>query len=179
MPRRVGLVAGVLALTWSGLLFACWEEAAERYQISPELLRAIAKCESGLRPSVVNWSHNIGTGTYDIGLMQINSSNLRRLKAFGINEDQLYDACTNIHVGAWILAGEFHRHGFSWEAVGAYNAACTRGKRQDCAALRSRYSWCVYRNLSTQSAPASSAARSYSVNNQPQVAPIISIRVAR
>lgn len=175
MPRRIGIVAGVLASTWSALVFACWDEASARYQINPELLHAIAKCESGLRPNIVSRSHS----TYDIGLMQINSSNLRRLKAYGINEDQLYDACTNIQVGAWILADAFKRHGFSWEAVGAYNAACTGSKRQDCTAVRSKYAWCVYRNLEDPIAPIFSVTRSSLSAKDLEVAPIIAARVAR
>jgi soluble lytic murein transglycosylase-like protein len=165
-------------LAWSGSVFACWDEAAERYQISPRLLYAIAKCESGLRPSIVNRSHSARTGTYDIGLMQINSSNLRGLKSYGITEDQLYDACTNIQVGAWILADKIRRYGFSWEAVGAYNAACTDLKGNACDAARSKYAWCVYRNLSAQSVPGTSAQRTPSRAQPVQVRPIIATRVA-
>ena len=154
MKRWVWLLVGSLGSMWSGGLFACWDGAAQRYQINARLLYAIAKCESDMRPGVVNRSHRARTGTYDIGLMQINSSNLQRLGAYGIDEQQLYDACTNIHVGAWILADKIQRHGLSWEAVGAYNAACTELKGKDCSAARSRYAWCVYRNLSN--APAHS-----------------------
>lgn len=178
MPRRVGLITGVLALMWSALVFACWDEASARYHVNPQLLYAIAKCESGLRPSVVNRSHSLRGGTYDIGLMQINSSNLRRLKAYGITETQLYDACTNIQVGAWILAGAFQKYGFSWEAVGAYNAACTRSTRQVCAATRSRYAWCVYKNLAVPFTPANSEAHSSSHVTVPEATPIIASRVA-
>jgi hypothetical protein len=39
------------------------------------------------------------------------------------------------------------RHGANWDAVGAYNAACTRLQPTDCAAARSRYAWQVYRQL--------------------------------
>jgi soluble lytic murein transglycosylase-like protein len=160
MLRWAWLVAGLLTSTWSELVSACWEEASARYQINPKLLYAIAKCESALRPTVVNRSQSMRTGTYDIGLMQINSSNLRQLEMYGINENQLYDACTSIQIGAWILAGKFQRYGFTWEAVGAYNAACTELKGQDCAAARAKYSWCVYRNLPTVFIPGSSSERS-------------------
>lgn len=179
MPRWTWFFAGVLASTWSGPVLACWYEASARYQINPELLYSIAKCESGLRPSVVNLSHIMRTGTYDIGLMQINSSNLRQLKAYGINENQLYDACTSIQVGAWILAGEFQRHGFSWEAVGAYNATCTERKSQDCVAARNKYAWCVYRNLSRPLTPDPLTARTSAHAKVAQGMPIIAISVAR
>lgn len=143
---------GLLALFWSSLASGCWDEAAARYQINRELLTAIAKCESGLQTTVVNRSQIARTGTYDIGLMQVNSVHLRRLSAFGITERQLYDACTNIQVGAWILADKIQRYGLTWDAVGAYNAACTELKGKVCDSARSRYAWCVYRNLQTLSA---------------------------
>lgn len=144
MPRRAWTPCVLLALTSSGLALGCWDQAATLYRLNPDLLYAIAKCESGLRPTATNRPR---AGTHDIGLMQINSSHLRELATFGITERQLYDACTNIHVGAWILAEMIRIHGFSWEAVGAYNAACTRRKGKDCEAARSKYAWCVFRNL--------------------------------
>ena len=178
MPKWGWLVAGPLTLAWSGIALGCWDEAAQRYQLNPSLLYAIAKCESGLRPGVVNGAHRARTGSYDIGLMQINSSNLRRLNAYGITEQQLYDACTNIQVGAWILADKIQRYGFSWEAVGAYNAACTELKGKDCAAARGKYAWCVYRNLATAPASGMYSHGAPSPPQAPQATPIIATRVA-
>jgi soluble lytic murein transglycosylase-like protein len=116
---------------------ACWEEAASYYGVSAHLLYAIAKTESGLNPNAINRSNK--NGTYDIGLMQINSRWLPMLRKHGIEEKQLYDPCTSIQVAAWILADNMRRMGSTWEAVGAYNA-------RD-AALRVKYAWKVYRNL--------------------------------
>jgi soluble lytic murein transglycosylase-like protein len=64
---------------------ACWDDAAQRYQVSSALLYAIARTESGLNPQAINRD-------------------------------------TNIQVGAWILAGNIRRLGYTWNAVGAYNA---------------------------------------------------------
>ena len=91
-----------------------------KYSVNPYLLFAIARTESGLKPHVVSAPNK--NGSYDIGLMQINSSWLPKLKKFGITEAALKDSCVNLDVGAWILSDNMKRHGNSWKAVGAYNA---------------------------------------------------------
>lgn len=129
---------------------ACWEEAAQRYGISADLLYAIARVESNLNPRAVNRSHLQRTRSYDIGLMQINSGHLRTLSRHGIREADLFEPCTNIHVGAWLLADSFSRRGATWDAVGAYNAACSQLRGKDCVEVRANYAWRVYRQLSRQ-----------------------------
>lgn len=97
----------------------CFEAASLRYDVSRRLLEAIAVVESSGNPAAINKNAN---GSEDIGLMQINSSWLPKLGRYGIRRSDLFDPCVNINVGAWIMADNISRHGYSWEAVGAYNA---------------------------------------------------------
>ncbi|GAB1845837.1 type III secretion system invasion protein IagB [Achromobacter xylosoxidans] len=111
----------------------CFEAAGERYRIDPLLLYAIAQVESSLRPGAINHNRN---GTADYGVMQINSIHFPWLKQHGIDARRLLDEpCTTVHVGAAILADMMSRYGYSWEAVGAYNAGGTSGR----AAARASY----------------------------------------
>lgn len=98
----------------------CFEEAANRYGLDQRMLVAIAKTESGIRSGVIGPKNS--NDTYDIGVMQINSAWRPTLAKYGISEQGLMDPCTNIHVGAWILATNIQTHGPTWKAVGAYNA---------------------------------------------------------
>ena len=77
-------------------------EAGKKYGIDPQLLWAIAKTESQLNPNALN--QNNKNGSYDIGIMQINSIHLNELwTKYGISEDDLYNPRLNIHIGAKIL----------------------------------------------------------------------------
>ncbi len=145
---RRALPALLALLTCSSTAGAsCWEEAGARYGVHPWLLAAIATVESGLNPRAVNRSHESRTGSVDLGLMQINSRWLPVLARYGITREGLLEPCTSVMVGAWILADLFARHGTTWDAVGAYNAACTQLTREACAAQRSVYSSKVHAAL--------------------------------
>ena len=78
-PQFSGLTALAVLATMPSWARACWEEAAQRYGISANLLYAIARVESNLNPKAVNRTHSQRTGSYDIGLMQINSGHLSTL----------------------------------------------------------------------------------------------------
>lgn len=98
----------------------CFDSASTRFGVDKQMLVAIAKTESSLNPNAVG-PKNVN-GSTDIGMMQVNSWWLPTLAKHGITERDLMGACTNIYVGAWILAQNINRHGATWKAVGAYNA---------------------------------------------------------
>ena len=145
--ERFARMAAVMILALSGCASACWDEAARVYGVDPWLLYGIATVESALDPYALNLGHFRRTGSYDIGLMQINSRNLPALAKQGVTPEHLWDACTSVYVGARILREKLDRHGDTWEAVGAYNAACTRLKGAACRQARMNYAWKVYRAI--------------------------------
>ena len=112
----------------------CFEEAGLEYGISPELLWAIAKTESQFNLRAVHYNAN---GSFDYGLMQINSSWYKEL-----GQERwlrLNDGCYNVKVGAWILDQCIRRYGYTWAAVGCYNGVSNEKKM--------RYAHRIYRTL--------------------------------
>ena len=146
-PARVALalllVSPVVAASSKPSLLPCFEQAAEHYGLASELLWAIAQTESRLDPLAVNTTNR--DGSWDIGLMQINSRWLPQLRQAGIAPESLYDPCTSIWVGAWVLAGNVAHYGYGWQAVGAYNAGTADSHA--ASVRRERYADRVHRQL--------------------------------
>jgi len=115
-------------------LGGCFAAAAERFGIASSLLLAIARQESGFDPLAEGRNRD---GSRDIGIMQINTWWLPRLARYGLEEKHLWEPCTNVFVGAWILAGNIARYGYTWDAVGAYNAGTA--ETRDARERRERY----------------------------------------
>ncbi len=97
---------------------ACFSTAENYYQVPKEILKAIAYVESRYNPNAYNQNIN---GTYDIGLMQINSTWLPKLATLNISEQMLYEPCQSIYMGAWVLANNIKTYGLNWTAVQRYN----------------------------------------------------------
>lgn len=129
-----GATLAVLALMPSSARAFCFEEAGFMYGINPSLLQAIANVESNFNASAVHTNKN---GTVDLGLMQINSAWLDVLKLD--KERLMQDACYNVKTGASILKNCMDRWGYTWRAVGCYNASSDF--------KRSRYSRKIYSAL--------------------------------
>ena len=104
----------------------CFYSSSRKYGVPADLMMAIAQTESSFNHRV---SGRLVHGT-DHGLMQINDYWVPKLrKRFNITLTDIYDPCTNIEIAAWILAHNLVQFGYSWRAVGAYNAV-TEWKRE-------------------------------------------------
>lgn len=113
-----------MALDPITVVATCFAIAAERQSLRTELLYSIYDVERG-RPGLEQPNTN---GTFDLGLMQINTIWLGELSAqFSLSPKVLRialrdDACFNIEVAAWILKGRLVDADNFWEGVGAYHS---------------------------------------------------------
>lgn len=94
----------------------CFNEAVAEYGVELPLLVAIAEKESGFNPNALNTDNS--NGSFDIGIMQINSSWIKGQYV----RSHFYDPCFNIKFGAYVLSGSLARWGNDWYGVGKYNA---------------------------------------------------------
>ena len=107
---------------------SCYLVAAQRFNVPVDLLRSIAHVESGENAYAVHVNSN---RTIDVGWMQINSSWFPVLARHGVQIKDLFEPCVNIAIGAWILAQEVDRFGYTWQAIGAYNAGPFDARNRD------------------------------------------------
>lgn len=160
-------LAGIVIAAPTAARATCWEAASESYGIPVDVLKAVAKTESGFNPKALNKNAN---GTYDIGLMQINSAWLPKLEGYGLTEESLHDACTNLKVGAWILSNNAKKLGWNWNAIGAYNVGCAKLDATECGRRRNKYAWKVHTAMNKVGdlrAPAKDALVSYAQGATP------------
>jgi soluble lytic murein transglycosylase-like protein len=125
----------LLTLLW--IPAYCWAETyafeyvGKKYDIAPELLRAISKVESEQNNTAVNHNAN---GSTDVCHMQINSSWEKKI---GYSWNMLDNPAYCTLVGAWILKGCIDQYGYNWGAVACYhtgysiNDAPTERKREN------------------------------------------------
>lgn len=103
----------------------CFNLASQNYGIPVNLLKAIAKTETSFNPYAININKN---KSYDMGIMQINSTWLPKLGRIGVTQADLFDGCKNIQIGAWILASNIKQYGFNTKAIGAYNSPTAKNQ---------------------------------------------------
>lgn len=115
------------------LYVQCFAKAGLEYHVDPVLLASIGYVESRYRTEAVGPQDKNGNRAY--GLMQIYSTHIPFLQKYGVDKQVLLqEPCTNIRLGAWVLAGFQQKYGKTWKAVGAYNAGNLNWRRYEAAA---------------------------------------------
>ncbi|MCX7124046.1 MAG: lytic transglycosylase domain-containing protein [Gammaproteobacteria bacterium] len=98
---------------------ACINQAAEEYQVPAPLIMAIVLTENG---KIGTESRN-ENGTYDLGIMQINSSWADTFEKQGYSLDDItYNSCKNIDMGTLILSNCLKKNPNIVEAIGDYHS---------------------------------------------------------
>jgi len=140
-PRRSQVAAVVAALVVALLPSSalaephgCLEHAAAWAGVHPTVLRAMAWVESRGDRTALQWNTN---GTYDIGVMQINSTWYHR--GLASVWPRLGDPCINVAAAAWILTLCTEEYGYSWDAVGCYHAGAGWTRSAARRAIGRRY----------------------------------------
>lgn len=98
----------------------CSIKAANHYHIPALVLLSVADQEGGKPGQKVRNSN----GTYDYGVMQINTVSLADLKRFGINEHHvLANGCYPYYLAAWRIAGHLQNdEGDIWQRAANYHS---------------------------------------------------------
>lgn len=119
--KKFGFILILLFNTFMGKeVYAqtCWTRVSHHFGIDESLLKAIAWQESRGKADAIG--PPLKGGNIALGIMQINTIHLPTLKKLGIKKSDLFDPCTNIKIGASILADCIRHEGAIWNAVGCY-----------------------------------------------------------
>ena len=105
-------------------LATCIFLASQTYSLPPAVLVGISMVEGGKVGQQVKNKN----GSYDLGPMQINTLWLPELaKTWGVSRSRAWqlvrdDACTNVHVAAWILRKKTIEAGSLYQGIAHYHS---------------------------------------------------------
>jgi soluble lytic murein transglycosylase-like protein len=106
-------------MMFHGIPLECINHAAEKFHVPATLIVSVIKIENGWNGAAIKNKN----GTYDLGVMQVNSSWIAKFNKVGITRKQLqFDPCVNVYTATWILAKGLTR-GEGWQGVGNYHSA--------------------------------------------------------
>ncbi|KAG0166433.1 hypothetical protein DFQ30_007198 [Apophysomyces sp. BC1015] len=115
--RREGELMDMAAMPPAIYREACIEQAAAHYRAYPDIIRAVIRAEGGTTGKI---SRN-KDGSFDMGLMQVNSVHLPELARYGITQEMLVgNECLNIMIGTQFpLQDSVEEHRISVSRLGA------------------------------------------------------------
>lgn len=106
-------------MIFHGVPLECINHAARMFHVPATVIVSVMKIENGWNGAAIKNKN----GTFDLGVMQVNSSWLLQLKKFSITRVSLqFDPCVNVHTATWILAKGLAK-GEGWQGVGNYHSA--------------------------------------------------------
>lgn len=106
-------------MIFHGVPLECINHAAQTFHVPATIIVSVMKIENGWNGAAIRNKN----GTYDLGVMQVNSSWLSQLTKYGITKNDLqFDPCINVHTATWILAKGLAK-GEGWQGVGNYHSA--------------------------------------------------------
>jgi soluble lytic murein transglycosylase-like protein len=127
---KVLVITGLFALSTVNSYAFCFKEAGVKYGINPDILEAVAHIESNLNPNANNVNIYKSGFSVDRGLMQVNDVWMPELRQYGFNEVNIYEPCSNVMSGAYILAKCIQVFGYTWESVGCYHVGSKNSKER-------------------------------------------------
>lgn len=163
--KRITILSIIIIFLFEKIAFASisyvnmshFDFASKKYQVSCELLLAIAKTESNFSPFAVNIQgkgyfpkskeealtlakHALQAGkSFDVGLMQIN---VWWLKRYNISLETALDPQNNIILGAFVLKNEINRYGLNWKAIASYHTPIAKNPER-----AQKYAHMILQNL--------------------------------
>lgn len=106
-------------MIFHGVPLDCINHSARTFHVPATMIVSVMKTERGWNGAAIKNKN----GTYDLGVMQVNSSWVSQLKVYGITQQSLqFDPCINVHTATWILAKGLAK-GEGWKGVGNYHSA--------------------------------------------------------
>ena len=113
----------------------CINHSATTFQVPAALIVSVIKTEGGWNGAAIKNKN----GTYDLGVMQVNSSWISTLKKYGITQESLqFNPCTNVHAATWILAKAMSTKE-GWQGVGNYHSRTPSHNKRYREKVRSIY----------------------------------------
>jgi len=137
----------------------CLQQEARQLHLDPALLHALVYTESRNNPYAIGWTDQTGLRhsqfptsageaqavitkferagqKYDLGLGQINSTNIVRLRRpLGLSWNDLLDPCHNLSATRFILHEHLTKYGYRWQAIAGYNGSIGSTKYIQLVAL--------------------------------------------
>jgi hypothetical protein len=116
----------------------CVNYAAAAYEIHPMVIQSVIDVEGG-KVGTVSKNSN---GTYDLGVMQINTVNIDEIQGVFPTVtlgSLIYSPCTNISVGTWMLVKRINEAGDLWKGVGNYHSKTPKYHNRYMAKINKAY----------------------------------------